>query len=184
MEKKLVSVKTVVAIVIGSALMFALNRYLQIPLGVLHTYLYLGAAILSVFAATFGPIAGLLIGFIGHTLTDLMGGEGVWWSWVIADAFYGFAVGFFWKHYKIEEGEFDIMQVLIFNGVQIAANLLAWVAIAPALDILIYHEPANTSFSQGFIAGALNIGVVLILGSVLAFGYSATRAKADSLKAE
>jgi energy-coupling factor transport system substrate-specific component len=184
MDKKLISVKTVVAIVIGSALMFVLMRFLQIPLGVLHTYLNLGIVILSVFAAIFGPIAGLLIGFIGHTLTDLTGGEGVWWSWVIADAFYGFAVGFFWKLYKIEEGEFDIMQVLIFNGIQIAANLLAWAAIAPILDILIYHEPSDSSFYQGLIAAALNIGVVLILGSILAFGYSATRTKVGSSKAE
>jgi len=183
MEKKLISVKTVVAIGIGSALMFVLMRFVALPSGVPNTNLNLGIAVLSIFAAIFGPIAGLLIGFIGHTLTDLTWG-GVWWTWVIADALYGLAIGAFWKLYKIEEGEFDIMQVLIFNGVQIVANLLAWVALAPTLDILIYQEPSDKVYLQGLIAGALNIGVVLILGTILAFGYSRTRTKAGSLKAE
>ena len=176
MEKKLITVKTVVAIVIGSALMFVLMRFVTLPSGVPNTNLNLGIVILSIFAAVFGPIAGLLIGFIGHTLTDLTWG-GVWWTWVIAGALYGLAVGLFWKLYKIEEGEFDIMQVLIFNGIQTIANLLAWVAIAPTLDILVYQEPADKVYVQGFIAGALNIGVVLILGSILAFGYSRTRTR-------
>ena len=62
MEKKLISVKTVVAIGIGSALMFVLMRFVAIPSGVPNTNLNLGIAVLSVFAAIFGPLAGLLIG--------------------------------------------------------------------------------------------------------------------------
>ena len=183
MGKKVISVKTVVAIGIGAALMFVLMRFVAIPSGVPNTNLNLGIAILSIFAAIFGPLAGLLIGFIGHTLTDLTWG-GVWWTWVIADAFYGLAVGLFWKFYKIEEGEFGVKEAVVFNVVQIVANLLAWVAIAPTLDILIYQEPSDKVYLQGLVACGLNVVVVLILGTLLAFGYSKTRTKAGSLKAE
>jgi energy-coupling factor transport system substrate-specific component len=183
MEKKFLSVKTVVAIGIGAALMFVLMRFVAVPSGVPNTNLNLGIAVLSIFAAIFGPIAGFLIGFIGHTLTDLTWG-GVWWTWVIADALYGLAVGFFWKLYKIEEGAFGIKQCVIFNGVQIGANLLAWGVIAPTLDILIYQEPSDKVYPQGLVAASLNILVVLILGTLLAFGDSKTRTKAGSLKAE
>ena len=183
MEKKTISVKTVVAIGIGAALMFVLMRFVAVPSGVPNTNLNLGIAILSIFAAIFGPVAGLLIGFIGHTMVDLTWG-GVWWTWVIADALYGLAIGIFWKFYKIEEGGFGIKQAVVFNGVQIAANLLAWVAIAPTLDVLIYQEPSDKVYLQGLVAAALNIAVVLILGTLLAFGYSKTRTKAGSLKAE
>ena len=178
------SVKTVVAIGIGAALMFVLMRFVAVPSGVPNTTLNLGIAVLSIFAAIFGPIAGLLIGFIGHTLVDLTWGWGVWWTWVIADALYGLAIGFFWKLYRIEEGEFGIKQAVIFNIVQICANLIAWVAIAPTLDILIYQEPVDKVYLQGLVAGGLNIAVVLILGTLLAFAYSKTRTKAGSLKAE
>jgi len=183
MEKKVISVKTVVAIGIGAALMFVLMRFVAIPSGVPNTNLNLGIAVLTIFAAIFGPIAGFLIGFIGHTLVDLTWG-GVWWTWVIADALYGCAIGIFWKFYRIEEGEFGIKQAVIFNCVQVVANLLAWVAIAPTLDILIYQEPSDKVYLQGLIAGALNAAVVLILGTLLAFGYTKTRTKAGSLKAE
>jgi len=183
MAKKVISVKTVVAIGIGSALMFVLMRFVAVPSGIPNTNLNLGIAILSIFAAIFGPIAGFLIGFIGHTLTDLTWG-GVWWTWVIADALYGLAVGFFWKSYKIEEKGFGIKQAIIFNGVQIVANLLAWVVVAPTLDILIYQEPSDKVYLQGLVAGGLNVAVVLILGTLLAFGYSKTGSKERSLKAE
>jgi energy-coupling factor transport system substrate-specific component len=183
MASKVFSVKTVVAIGIGAALLFVLMRFAAVPSGIPNTNLNLGAAILTVFAAIFGPLAGVLIGFIGHTLADLTWG-GVWWSWVIADAVFGLLIGIFWKLYKIEEGEFGVKNAVIFNVVQILANAIAWVGIAPALDILIYAEPADKVFLQGLVAGGLNSAVILILGTALAAGYARTRVKAGSLKAE
>ena len=183
MEKKLITVKTVVAIGIGSAIMFVLMRFVAIPSGVPNTNLNLASAILTLFAAIFGPVAGLFIGFIGHTLTDLAWG-GFWWSWIIADAAYGCFIGLFRKFYKIEEGDFKFRNALLFNIVQIVSNIVAWVLIAPALDILIYGEPANKVFIQGLTAAGLNSLVVLILGTILAFGYSKTRTKSGSLHAE
>jgi len=183
MDKKFISVKTVVAIGIGSALMFVLMRFAAIPSGVPNTSLNLGIPILSVFAAIFGPVAGFLIGFIGHTLTDLTWGS-VWWTWVIADAVYGLLVGIFWKAYRIEERDFGIQQAVIFNGVQIFSNMLAWVAIAPTLDILIYKEPIDKVYLQGLVASSLNIAVVLVLGTLIAIGYSKMGSKERSLKEE
>jgi energy-coupling factor transport system substrate-specific component len=179
-----ISVKTVVAIGIGAALMFVLMRFVAIPSGVPNTTLNLGIAIVAIFAAIFGPIAGLLIGFIGHFLNDLTAGWGVWWTWVIGSAIFGLVVGLFWKLYKIEDGAFGIKQCLLFNGIQIGANLVVWAVIAPTLDILVYQEPADKVYLQGLVAAGLNIAVVLILGSLLAFGYSKTRTKAGSLKKE
>jgi len=183
MAKKLISVRTVVAIGIGAALVFVLMRFVTVPSGVPNTNLNLGISILAFFAALFGPLAGLLIGFIGHTLTDLTWG-GVWWSWVICSALFGCTIGVFWKFYKIEEGGFGLKQCLIFNAIQIGSNLVIWGVIAPTLDILIYQEPADKVYLQGLVAGVMNSAVILILGSVWAFTYSKTRTKAGSLKAE
>jgi energy-coupling factor transport system substrate-specific component len=182
MGNKIISVKTVVATGIGAALMFVLMRFVAVPTGVPNTTINLGIVILSVFAAIFGPVAGFLIGFIGHALVDFTAGWGIWWTWVIADALYGLAVGFFWKMYKIDEGGFGLNQAFIFNGIQIAANAIAWVVIAPTLDILIYQEPANKVYVQGLVAAALNIAAVLVLGSILIFAYTKTRTKAGSLR--
>jgi energy-coupling factor transport system substrate-specific component len=181
---KFISVRTVVAVGIGAALMFVLNRFVAIPSGVPNTNLNLGIAILAVFSAVFGPIAGCLIGFIAHTLVDLTWGWGVWWTWVAGSALFGLGVGAFWKFYKIEEGGFGIKQAVIFNGVQILTNIIVWVGIAPTLDILIYQEPSDKVYLQGLVAGSLNAAVVLILGTLLLFGYTKTMTKSGSLKKE
>jgi len=182
MDRKLVSVKTVVAIGIGAALMFVLMRFVAVPTIVPNVNINLGIAVLAIFAAIFGPIAGFLIGLIGHTLVDLTWGWGIWWSWVVSSALFGCGIGFFAKYFKIEEGEFGLKQCLIFNGVQIGVNALVWGVIAPTLDILIYSEPADKVYLQGIVAGASNMVVVLVLGSLLAFAYSKTITRAGSLK--
>jgi energy-coupling factor transport system substrate-specific component len=184
MGKQFISVRTVVAVGIGAALLFVLMRFAAVPSGIPNTNLNLGIAIVTIFAAIFGPVAGFLIGLIGHTLVDLTFGFGIWWSWVIADAVYGFLIGLFRKTYKIDDGKFTVIQAVYFNLIQIAANAVAWVGIAPLLDVFIHREPADKAFLQGLVAGGLNAGVVLILGTLLAFGYSAARVKSGSLKAE
>ncbi len=184
MNKKLLSIRTMVATGIGAAIFFVLMRFVAIPSGVPNTNLNLAAAILALFAGIFGPVAGLLIGFIGHTLTDLTWGFGVWWSWVIADVVFGLLLGVLWKKYRIEDGGFGIKEAILFNVMQIVANLVAWVGVAPALDILMFQEPADKVFLQGLVAAGLNAAVILVVGTLLAFGYSKTRTKAGSLKAE
>lgn len=184
MNKSLLSIRTMVATGIGAAIFFVLMRFVAIPSGVPNTNLNLAGAILALFAAIFGPVAGLLIAFIGHTLTDLTWGGGVWWSWVIADAVYGLILGILWKSYRIEEGGFGTKQIVLFNIVQIVANAVAWIGVAPTLDILMFQEPADKVFLQGAVAAGLNAAVILVVGTLLAVGYSKTRTKAGSLKAE
>jgi energy-coupling factor transport system substrate-specific component len=184
MGEKLISVKTVVAIGIGAALMFVLMRFVAIPSGVPNTTINLGVVVLAFFAAIFGPIAGLLIGFIGHFLTDLTWGWGVWWTWVIGSALFGLAVGSCWKFFKLNEGGFGVKECITFNVVQIAANAIVWVGIAPTLDILVYQEPADKVYLQGLTAGTVNAIGILVLASVMLLSYSKTRPKAGSLKAE
>jgi class 3 adenylate cyclase/uncharacterized membrane protein len=190
MVKKMVKERSVVkfakfaaAVAIGSSLMFVLNRFFAIPTGVPDTYIQLGIPVLAVFAAVLGPVAGFLIGFIGHALVDLSWG-GVWWSWVISSALFGLAVGFFWDLFKIEEGKFGVKQTLLFNGVQIIANIAAYVFIARILDLIIYNEPFGKLTLQGFVAAGVNIAAVLILGTILAIGYSKTLTKTGHQKRE
>jgi energy-coupling factor transport system substrate-specific component len=178
MEYKLVSLKTVIGIVIGAALMFVLMRFAAIPTGVPNTDIMPCFAILAVFAAIFGPIAGFLIGFIGHALTDFSWGGwgGIWWSWVISSAVFGCVVGWFWKSYKIDEGGFGIKECLTFNAVQIVTNVLVWVFLATTLDMMIYNEAFDKVSLQSFAAAGFNSATVLVLGSLLAFAYSKFKA--------
>ena len=172
-----------VAIGIGAALFFVLGRFVAIPSPVPNTNISLQYGLLAFMAALFGPLAGALIAFIGHALIDFSYGWGVWWSWVIASAVAGLIMGVLTKKISLEKS-FGKKQIITFNVSQVIAHLVAWVVVAPVLDILIYAEPANKVFVQGLVGGLANIVTTAIVGTLLAVAYNAAKPKAGSLRKE
>ena len=177
-------IKEVVAIGIGTALFVALTE-VQIPLGFIpNTALQPRAALLAFLAAVFGPIVGGVVGLLGHALGDALFYGSIWWSWVFPEAVFGVAVGLFAKKFAIKDGGFDAKNIVLFNIVQVVANAVAWILVAPVLDIVIYAEPANKVFAQGVWAFLGNIIIAGILGSLIAVGYSKIGGKSSSLSKE
>ena len=183
MNKKF-GIKEVVATGIGTALFVALTE-VQIPLGFIpNTALQPRAALLAFLAAIFGPVVGGLVGLLGHALGDALFYGSVWWSWVFPDAVFGIAIGLFAKQFAVKEGGFTKKQIVKFNVVQVIGNLIAWVVVAPVLDILIYAEPVKKVFAQGAAAFVANIIAVGVLGTILTAAYSKIGAKSSSLSKE
>ncbi len=178
------SIKNVVAIGIGAALFFVLGRFVAIPSGIPNTNISLQYAVLGLLAIMYGPVAGGLIGLIGHVLIDLSWGGSPWWSWVLASVFVGVVVGLFSKKIKLTEGEFGKKEIVTFAIANIVANVLAWLVIAPVLDILMYAEPANKVFAQGGMAAFVNSVTAIVVGALLAVAYAKTIAKKGSLDKE
>lgn len=181
---KKLSVKSIVAIGIGAALFFVLGRFVAIPSWAPDTNISIQYGVLAFIAAVFGIIPGILTGLIGHFFIDFSYGWGVWWSWVIASAFFGGVMGIVARKFKIDEGEFGKKDILVFNIAQIIAHLLAWVVIAPVLDIVMYAEPANKVFIQGLTSAGANIVTTAVVGTILCFAYAAAIPKKGSLKEE
>ena len=173
-------IKHIVATAIGAAVFFILARFASIPVFA-NTYISFQYAVLGFFAAVFGPVCGLLIGLIGHTLTDLAFGWGIWWSWVIASAIVGLLAGFAVKAGKVEEGEFGKIDIIRFIIGSLITHAVSWGVAAPLLDIAIYAEPADKVFVQGLIAGSSNFVTTAIVGTLLLLGYAKTRVKSGSL---
>ena len=183
MDKKF-GIKHVVAIGIGTALFVVLTN-VQIPVGFIpNTALQTRAAVLAFFSAIFGPVVGGAIGLIGHALGDAVFYGSVWWRWVFPDAVFGIIVGLFAAKYKVKEGSFGGKEIGLFNIVQVVANALAWILVAPVLDIVIYAEPANKVFTQGVAAFVANVIIIGILGTLLLVAYSKVGAKSGSLSKE
>ena len=177
-------VKEVVATGIGTALFIVLTNA-QIPFGIIpNTALQSRVAVLTFFSAVFGPIVGGAIGLIGHALGDAIFYGSIYWSWVFPDALFGILMGVFAAKFAIKDGGFDGKAIALFNVVQVIANALAWILLAPVLDILIYAELAKKVFTQGILAFIGNIIVAAVLGTLLAFAYSKIGAKSSSLSKE
>ena len=181
---KKISVKHIVAIGIGAALFFVLGRFVAIPSPVPNTNITTQYGLLAFLSVVFGPIAGLLIGLIGHALIDFSYGWGIWWSWVIASAVFGFLMGLLGKIFKLNTAETGKKTLITFNVVQVICHLICWGGVAPALDIAIYQEPIEKLFSQGLMSGIGNAVTTAIVGTLLLVAYSATLPKAGSLKEE
>ncbi len=183
MNKKF-GIKEVVAIGIGTALFVVLTE-VQIPLGfVPNTALQPRMAVLAFLSAIFGPIVGALVGLIGHALGDALFYGSVWWSWVFPEAVVGVCIGLLARKLAVREGGFDGKAIALFNLAQVVGNALAWIVVAPVLDILVYAEPANKVFAQGFFACLGNVIIIAILGTILLVAYSKVAGKSSSLKKE
>ena len=180
MNKKF-GIKEVVAVGIGTAL-FVVMTSIQIPLVVVpNTYLAPRMAILAFLAAVFGPWVGAAVGLLGHALGDAIFYGSVWWSWVFPEAVVGIVIGLYAAKYAVREGGFDKKNAIHFNIVQVVANALAWILVAPVLDILVYAEPSNKVFAQGFFAFLGNIVIIGVLGTILLIAYTKVAGKSSSL---
>ena len=177
-------VTTIVAIGIGAALFFVLGRFVAIPSPVPNTNISTQYGLLAFMAALFGPLAGLLIGLIGHALIDFSYGWGIWWSWVIASAVFGTLIGLVSFKLNLDDGEFGTKGMITFNLFQVVSHVIAWGLIAPVLDILMYAEPANKVFIQGLVGGIANIVTTAIIGTILCAAYAAAKPKKGSLSKE
>jgi energy-coupling factor transport system substrate-specific component len=134
----------------------------------------------SFFGVLFGPIAAGLMAFIGHAISDAVQYGSPWGSGVLASGVARVIFGLAFKRSNIEEGEFKWKDILTFNIIQIIGNIVAWLVVAPVLDILIYAEPVNLVFTQGAIAALMNSISAGVIGTLLCVAYAATRTKKGS----
>ena len=178
------SVKTIVAIGIGAALFFVLGRFVAIPSPVANTTVSVQYGLLAFLAMVYGPVAGALVGLIGHALIDFSAGWGVWWSWVIASGVFGLLMGLSAKLLKMDEAEMGKKGLIKFNVAQLVCHLICWLAVAPVLDVYLMGEPWDKLIAQGLTAAIANAVTTAIVGSLLCVAYSATKTKAGSLTKE
>ncbi len=183
-KRQSLSIRTIVAIGIGSAVFLVLGRFAAIPTGIPNTEIQTAYAFLALMAILYGPIAGASIGFIGHMLKDITAYGSPWFSWIIASSVVGLIISFAAKSLNLEDGYFGKKQLVIFNIYQVIANLLAWAVVAPTLDIWIYAEPIDKLYVQGAVSGISNIITVGVLGSILLGSYAKTKIQTGSLRLE
>lgn len=177
-----VSTKTVVAAGLGAAIFTLLFTFVKVPSPVPQTSFMTAYGFAGFLAALYGPIAGALAAFVGHAISDALQYGSPWWSWVIASGLTGFIFGFAYGLTKVEEGEFGARDAVKFNVIQVVANLISWLLVAPVLDIVIYAEPANKVFIQGVAASVMNIVSTGVIGTALLIVYARTRPRKGALK--
>jgi len=180
------STKTIVASGLGAAVFLVLFMFVKVPSPVPETNLQIAYGVSVFFAALFGPVAGFIVAFVGHALSDFISYGSPWWSWVVASGVSALLAGFCAKKVApaVEEGRFAKAEIVPFVIWTLIGNAVAWIVCAPVLDIVMYKEPANKVFVQGATAFVLDAIVSLVIGIILLKAYAATRTKQGSLTKE
>lgn len=174
------STKTVVATGIGAALFIIVGIFINIPIFG-NTSIQLQYAIQSLFSVVFGPIAGFLIGFIGHMIKDGYQYGSISWAWVLASGLIGLGIGLFRRYYDASKGKIGLKEIIIFNLVQVLTNAIAYLVVCPIGDRLMYQQAWNYLLTQGLVAGIANSLTIAVGGTILLVVYAKTRVQSGSL---
>ncbi|NOI68525.1 ECF-type riboflavin transporter substrate-binding protein [Vibrio sp. 99-8-1] len=157
--------KTVVVIAIGAAL-YGIGGLPMFGIPVFaNTTLKAAMAVLALFSVLFGPIVGFLVGFIGHWVTDLFAGWGVWFTWVLGSGVVGLVIGLFPKLTKgrLGEGVFNSKDYVLFVVLALVGNVVGY-GCSAFLDTVLYAEPFTKVFTQLTIIAAGNTVLIAIVG--------------------
>jgi len=159
------SAKTVVVIAIGAAL-YGIGGLPMFGVPVFaNTTLKPAMAVLALFSVLFGPLVGFLVGFIGHWVTDLFAGWGVWFTWVLGSGIVGLVIGLFPKITKnrINQGIFNYNDFILFVVLALIGNVVGY-GCSAFLDTVLYAEPFTKVFTQLAIIAAGNTVIIAIVG--------------------
>jgi energy-coupling factor transport system substrate-specific component len=159
------SAKTVVLIALGAAL-YGIGGLpiFSIPVFA-NSSLKPAVAILALFAALYGPVVGFLVGFIGHWVTDMFAGYGIWLSWVLGSGILGAIVGLFpiLTRQRLESGLFGRLDFFLFMCLAFAGNGLGF-GCSAILDYLLYAEPLNKVLVQLVVIAIGNGLLIAVVG--------------------
>ncbi|HEO2442620.1 TPA: ECF-type riboflavin transporter substrate-binding protein [Streptococcus agalactiae] len=175
------TIKKVVATGIGAALFIIIGMLVNIPTPIPNTNIQLQYAVLALFAVIYGPGVGFFTGFIGHALKDSIQYGSPWWTWVLVSGLLGLMIGFFAKKLAIQLSGMTKKDLLLFNVVQVIANLIGWSVVAPYGDIFFYSESASKVFAQGFLSSLVNSITIGVGGTLLLLAYAKSRPQKGSL---
>ena len=184
MKKSLFSTRTLVATALGAALFFVLFSWIKVPSPVPNTDFQIAYGISAFFAVVFGPVCGVLIPLIGHALSDTILYGSPWWSWAIASGITGLITGIAFFRINLMKGNLTTKDIITFNIFQIVANAIAWLIVAPGLDILIYSESVQLVSAQGMIAFIMNSISAGVVGTLLLIAYANRQTAQGSLSEE
>ncbi|MEZ8294097.1 ECF-type riboflavin transporter substrate-binding protein [Vibrio splendidus] len=162
------SAKTVVVIAIGAAL-YGIGGLPMFGVPVFaNTTLKPAMAVLALFSVLFGPIVGFLVGFIGHWVTDLFAGWGVWLTWVLGSGIVGMVIGLFpmMTKNRLQQGELPIKDFVLFVVLALAGNVVGY-GCSAFLDTILYAEPFTKVFTQLSIIAAGNTVLIAVVGFLI-----------------
>lgn len=156
----------VVVVAIGSAL-YGVGGLIGIPIFA-NTTIKPAMAILGLIGALYGSLPALIVGFVGHLITDMLSGWGVWVTWAIGSAILGAILGMFKSitDDEIKNGVFGKKAWFTLGILSLVGNFIGYGSSA-ILDMIVAKEPSLKVFTQAILASITNIVVIIVIAGAI-----------------
>lgn len=177
------SAKTVVVIAIGAAL-YGIGGLPMFGIPVFaNTTLKPAMAVLALFAVLFGPLVGFLVGIIGHWVTDLFAGWGVWFTWELGSGIVGLIIGLYpiLTRGRLEMGLFSKFDFSLFVLLAFIANVVGY-GCSAFLDAVLYAEPFTKVLVQLVIIALSNTVIIAFVGHLILTSVAKRKQQSFNLK--
>ena len=118
---------------------------------------------IALFAVSFGPIVGAIVGFTGIQFHAFLADEGIWIVYAVGMMFYGIILGRYSAKYGCKAGKFDGRSVLIFELVQSMASIVIYTLYFPLLNFVNYGGNIYSLIFDGIHKSL----IICVLGGVI-----------------
>lgn len=131
-------------------------------------------AVLIFFGVAYGPIVGLLAGFIGNTLGDLISGFGFYWHWSLGNGLMGMIPGLIMASITDFKDRSQIIKAVGWGALGIAVGML----FASLTEMFMGGIDLNTAIVGYFVPAFLgNLIVTAILLPILMIAFAGVAAR-------
>jgi energy-coupling factor transport system substrate-specific component len=178
-----ISAKTVVLIAIGAALygigglpMFGIPIFANCTLKP-------AMAVLALFAILYGPLVGFFVGLIGHWVTDLFAGWGIWFTWELGSGVVGLIMGMYpyLTKFSLERGVFTTKNFVLYGVLAFLSNSLGY-GMSAYFDVVLYASPVNKEVAQLVIIAVSNTVVMVVIGRFILNSLAKRKQQSYNLK--
>lgn len=166
---------------LGVFLFYMIGEFGVVKTGIDRMYIYLQYSVLVIFSSILGPVSGIIIGFAGHSLIDIIRGDGYYISWVLGSTFLGWFVGHMSKHYagtNFREGRIGFDRRVnphfkknAFSLIIVVGNVVSWLLIAPLLNIFVMHDSFTTAYGNAIFVFLSNTITTTIICDIFVSAY-------------
>jgi len=174
MDKKLwkFGTREVVYSAIGAALYAVLavaTNFIQLP-SAGNVSFRPAVAIPMFFGVAFGPIVGLITGFLGNIISDLISGYGFWFWWDLGNGLMGLIPGLMAFSFTSFKAQATIVKAEIY----VIVGVVVGMAVASISEMWVSGADMNTVIAGNFLPATIpNLINGLILVPILMIAYDA-----------
>jgi len=131
-------------------------------------------AVLIFFGVAYGPIVGLLAGFIGNTLGDALSGWGFYWNWSLGNGLIGLVAGLAMAAITDFKARNDIIKAVGWG----TAGIVVGILFASLTEMFVGGIDLNTALVGYFTPAVIgNFVVTAILLPILMIAFAGVAAR-------